>query len=556
MSDPRQVFSQAVAHHQAGRLDQAAKLYEQVLAQVPNQVDSQHLLGVVALQRGDFKAAIKLINRAIKQKKAAPVAEFHNNVGAAYKGLGQNKDAGQHFRTAVRIKPDYAEALNNLASVQEAEGAFEDAKENYRQALTLKPEYAKAICGLGNVAAAQEDAESAVEFYERALSLESDNVQARSNLGKALIDLRRFEDAETQLRQALTVNAGHAPAHYNLGIALEERGDVEGAEQAYREALRLSPEDPDYHWNAGLVALLKGNFTDGWKEYEWRLHRGRALTREVKRRRWDGGDLAGKTLLVQTEQGFGDTFQFIRYARELKGRGATVIVECQPKTERLIPFAAGVDEVVSRDEMLPKCDQYIQLLSLPHLYSTTLDNVPGQTPYISAPPGLVRAWQERVCAASGRKVGLVWRGNPLNTINPKKSIPINDVAELCGTDGVSWFSIQLDADQGELETLRTSAPIEECGPLLTDWAETAALISSLDLVITVDTGVAHLAGAMGKQVWILLSHIPDWRWMLGRADSPWYPTARLYRQPEVGNWPAVVKQVRADLESYIKASSP
>jgi Flp pilus assembly protein TadD len=554
VSNPRQVFSNAVALHRAGSLDEAAKLYEQVLAQAPNQVDCLHLLGTLAIQRRDFKTAVKLISRAIKQKKEAPVAEFHNNIGAAYKGLGQIKDAAHHFRLAARLKPEYAEAFNNLGTVQEAEGALDKAKENFETALSLKPDYAKPMSGLGNIAAAEGNLDDAEKFYERALALDLNNVEARSNLSQVLIDLGRTSDAEAQLRQALSINPNFAPAHYNLGVTLEARGDMDGAQNAYRKALSLDADEPDYHWNAALVALLKGDFDDGWEHYEWRLRRTRKLTRDVKRPRWDGSDPGGQTILVQTEQGYGDTFQFIRYAQLLKERGAKVIVECQPKTERLLPFAHGVDEIISRDEKLPKCDRYIQLLSLSHLFSTTLENVPAGTPYISAPPELTKKWGERAIAAAGYKVGLVWRGNPQNTINPKKSIPIDDVAGLCALEGINWFSIQLDAGQDELGVLRACAPIEECGPQLTDWAETAALISMLDLVITVDTGVAHLAGALGKPVWILLSHIPDWRWMLERADSPWYPTARLYRQPAPGDWLAVLSQIRANLEEKVHAT--
>ena len=553
MSDPRQVFSNAVAHHRAGRLDEAAKLYEQVLAQAPNQVDCLHLLGTLAIQRRDFKTAVKLISRAIKQKKQSPVAEFHNNIGAAYKGLGQNKDAAHHFRLAARLKPEYAEAFNNLGAVQEVEGALDDAKKSFERALSLKPDYAKALSGLGNVAAAEGNLNDAEQFYERALALDLNNVEARSNLGQILIDLGRTGEAEEQLRQALSINPEFAPAHYNLGVALEERGDFDGAQKAYQQAVTLKSDEPDYHWNAALVTLLKGDFGEGWEQYEWRLRRKRNLTRNVKRPRWNGSDPTGQTILVQTEQGYGDTFQFIRYAQLLKARGARVIVECQPKTERLLPFAAGVDEIISRDEKLPKFDQYIQLLSLPHLFSTTLENVPAPIPYITAPPEAAGAWNARVNMAAGYKVGLVWRGNPQNTINPKKSILIAEVAGLCALEGVNWFSIQLDAGQDELGALRKHATIEECGPQLTDWAETAALISELDLVVTVDTGVAHLAGALGKPVWVLLSHIPDWRWMLERTDSPWYPTARLYRQPAPGDWPAVLGQVRDDLEKIVQA---
>ena len=547
MSNPRQAFTAAVAQHRAGRLDDAAKLYEQVLARVPNQVDSLHLLGVLATQRADYKTAVELISRAIEKKKASPVAEFHNNIGAAYKGLGQRKDAANHFRLAARLKPSYAEAFNNLGAVLEEDGELEEARKNFRQALALKPDYAKAHCGCGNVALAQGKPADALACYEQALAIDPNYLEAHSNLGRALIDLGKFDDAEARFCRILSLDPDYAPAHYNLGVALEEQGAPDKAKASYQKALSLSPDEPDYRWNAALLHLLKGDYAAGWAEYEWRLRRARKLTRDVGQPRWDGSDPSGQTILIQTEQGFGDTFQFIRYAQLVNERGGKVIVECQPGTEPLLPLAVGVDAVVSRDNSLPRFDRYIELLSLPHSFSTTLKSIPAQVPYMSAPLDLIEAWRRRANATSGVKTGLVWRGNPQNTINPKKSIPIDDVAKLCALEGVSWFSIQLDAGRDEIDALRACTPIEVCGPLLTDWAETAALISVLDLVITVDTGVAHLAGALGKPVWIVLSHIPDWRWMLEREDTPWYPTARLFRQRSPGDWGDVTARVRETL---------
>ena len=552
MKDPRLVFQDAVALHRAGQLDKARKLYEQVLVRVPNQVDSLHLLGVLATQRGDFTTAIKLIKRAIDQKKATPVAEFHNNIGAAYKGLGKRKDAAHHFGLAARLKPSYAEAFNNLGSVLEDDGDLEGAKKNFQQALSLKSDYAKPHCGLGNIALAEGRLDDALKHYEQALAIDPNYVEAHSNLGRALIDLGRLDDAEARFRAALVINPNHAPTHYNLGVALEELGRSDDALAAYTKALAINPDQPDYHWNAALMHLLKGDYAVGWQEYEWRLRRARKLVREVGGTRWDGSDPSSKTILIQTEQGFGDTFQFIRYVQLVKQRGARVIVECQPKTERLLSGAAGVDEIVSRDQAVPEFDRHIELLSLPHVFSTTLESIPAPPSYMSALPELIDAWRTRVNTASGLKVGLVWRGNPLNTINPKKSVPIDKVAGLCALEGVAWFSIQLDADEGELASIRAHALIDHCGPQLTDWAETAALISELDLVITVDTGVAHLAGALGKPVWILLSHIPDWRWMMERQDSPWYPSARLYRQSAPSDWAGVLDHVRRDLEIKVQ----
>ena len=555
MKEPRQIFSNALAHHRAGKFDKAEKLYKEVLSRVPDQVDCLHLLGVLATQRGEYSVAIQFINRAIDQKKSKPVAEFHNNIGAAYKGLGQKKEAIHHFGLAARLKPDYAEAFNNLGTVLTDNDDFDKAEKNFKRALSLNPKYAKAHCGLGNIALTQGRTEEATKHYNQALVIDPNSLESHSNLGRAYVDLGCFDEAETCFRAALSINPNYAPAHYNLGTIFEELGLLDDALSAYKQALTLNPKEPDYHWNTALMQLLKGDYKAGWSEYEWRLRRSRKLVRDTGRVRWDGSNLTGRTILIQTEQGFGDTFQFIRYAQIVKEYDARVIIECQPKTERLIANVVGVDEVITRDQSLPPVDCFIELLSLPYLLETTLDTVPAPPSYICACPNLTRLWAERVNMTPGNKVGLVWRGNSLNTINSKKSIPINDLARLFTLDGISWFSIQLDASKSELDTIRLSAPIEECGPGLTDWEETAALIANLDLVIAVDTGVAHLAGALGKPVWILLSHVPDWRWMTDRSDSPWYPSARLYRQPALGDWTEVMGNVFRDLKEFTQKTN-
>jgi len=547
VSDPRQIFSTAVAHHREGRLDEAAKLYEQVLKKVPNQVDCLHLLGVLSTQRGDFKAAIELISRAIEQKKSAPVAEFHNNIGAAYKGLGDLESAGKHFATAARLKPTYAEAFNNLGSVQERTGVLDDAEANFNKALALKPDYAKAHCGLGNIALSRGSITDAITHFEKAIEIEPNFLEAHGNLGRALTDLGRLDEAEDRFRYILSLDPDNAAAHYGLGVAEEEKGDPEGALTAYQKAISLAPDEPDFHWNAGLVHLLKGSYEAGWQEYEWRLKRAIKLTRNVDLPRWDGGDISGKTILIQTEQGYGDTFQFIRYAQLLKDKGARVIVECQPKTEELIARASGVDEVISRESDVPKCDLRIELLSLPKIFGTTVDQIPATLPYIKPPRPLKETWAERFVLAKGKKVGVVWRGNPLNTINPKKSVPIGEMAYICAVKGVHCFAIQLDASAEEIAALNARAHVGALGEDIFDWSDTASLIDAMDLIISVDTGVAHLAGALGKPTWVMLADVPDWRWMLDREDSPWYPGMRLFRQAAAGDWRGVTERVRKEL---------
>jgi hypothetical protein len=266
---------------------------------------------------------------------------------------------------------------------------------------------------------------------------------------------------------------------------------------------------------------------------------------------WEGEDLQGRTILLQAEQGYGDTVQFVRYAAILKQRGAKVVVACQAGLPALIQTAIGVDDVIGWDALCTHADFYIPLLSLPKALATTTETIPATVPYLRPAAERVSAWRDKF-ETSGPNVGLVWRGNPGNSINYKKSIPLAALAPLLATPGINWSIIQADATPEEVAQLSVRGTVAARGPALTDWAETAALVCALDLVISVDTGVAHLAGALGAKVWVPLSFIPDWRWLLDRPDSPWYPTARLYRQPAFGDWPAVVERLKVDLAALAR----
>lgn len=537
----------AVAQHRAGRLAEAEALYRQVLARAPNQVDSLHLLGVLANQRGDFETAVSFIQRAIAQKKAAPVADFHNNLGIALGGLGRREDARKQFSRAIQLKPGYTEALNNLGVVLMEDGDTDEAEKNFQKVLAVKPSSAKAHYGLGNIAFNRGRLADALAHYDRAIAHEPGYAEAHNNSGRTLMDLGRTADAEARFRKALSLRPDFAASHYSLGVALAERGAFAEAHAAYDRAIQLDPEAADYHWNASHLYLREGNFARGWQEYEWRLRRANRLTRTIACPRWDGrSDLRGRTILIQTEQGYGDTFQFIRYAQLVKDLGATVLLECQPGSERLLAGARGVDGVIARTDPPPLCDFHIELLSLPHMFKTAVETVPRAVPYLTAAAETVEEWRARTQEAPGLKVGVVWRGNLENASHEKRSIPAGTFAALPAAVNAAWFILQRDAGPEEMAAL--NGQVRDCGPKLTDWAETAGLIAAMDLVITVDTGVAHLAGAAGKTTWILLPHTAEWRWLENRADSPWYPTARLFRQSREGDWSAVMADVRQALE--------
>lgn len=542
--DIRQLLATAIAHHQAGRIDEAEPLYRRILAIMPQQVDSLHLLGVIANQRGDYEAGIKLIGRALAINSKAP--QFHNNIGVAYRALKQFDNAARHFRQAGALKPDYAEAHLNVGAVFQDIGKLDEAVAAFQHAVALKPDYAKAHYSLGFVGQAQKKWDEAAAHYSRALAFNPGYVEALNNLGLVFKEQGRLDEAAAHHERALTISPKHAGAHYNLGIVREEQGRLDDALACYADAQAISPEDADPHWNEALIRLLRGDYARGWEKYAWRFRRANKPQLYPGKPVWDGSDPTGRTLLLQAEQGYGDTIQFIRYAAWLKARGAKVIVACQPGLSRLIETALGVDQVITWGDPPPDFDAYVPLLSLPKSAGTTIETVPADVPYLEAQADLVEAWRTKF-TAPGLNVGLVWRGNPDNTINHKKSLPLTALGPLISAPGVNWFVIQADATPDEIAVLASHGHVEALGPALTDWADTAALIAALDLVISVDTGVAHLAGALGKPVWVPLSFIPDWRWLLDRSDSPWYPSAKLFRQPAFGDWSVVVAQMQAEL---------
>jgi tetratricopeptide (TPR) repeat protein len=544
--DQRQLFSAALAHHQAGRLAEAEAAYRRVLSVAPDHIDSLHLLGVAATQLGRHEEAIRLIGRAI-ELKPTPAAQFHSNIGLAYRGQGANAEAIDHFRRAVALKPDYTEAHNNLAAVLIDEQRFAEAEPHCRQAVALRPGAASARFALGLVLQKQNRWAEAEAAYERAVQLPPTYPRAWNNLAIVRMNQGKLDDAAAALREAIGFDADYVEAHYNLGTVHQEQGVYSEALAAYRRATELNPDYVDAHVNEALLHLRHGEFEQGWPKYEWRWRRDSNPPRSFTEPLWDGGDLAGRTILLHAEQGVGDTLQFVRYAPLVKAKGGpTLILECQPALVRLLRSVPGVDRVIPRsDNPTPLFDCHAPLLTLPRLFGTTLDTIPANIPYLGAVADSATVWEKKV----GREldVGLVWRGNPGNSRDRQRSIPAEVIAPVCAVPGINWLSLQIDARPDELEALAQHGVVQDFSAELRDWSATAALISVLDLVITVDTAVAHLAGALGKPVWILLESAPHWCWLTDRTDSPWYPSARLFRQSTRGDWQPVLRQVREEL---------
>jgi hypothetical protein len=366
------------------------------------------------------------------------------------------------------------------------------------------------------------------------------------SLGSALRRLRRFEEAADACRKAIELNPTSPMERYNLGVVYLDQCRIAEAIACLREAVELKPTEPLPHWGLALALLVDGQFAEGWKEYEWRWECTELFPARPKfsQPTWDGSDLSGKTILLHSEQGFGDAIQFARYATLLARQEARVILQCSPMMRRLFATIPGVHAIHCEPEPLPRFDVHCSLLSLPRTLGTTLETIPAQIPYLSANPDLAAAWKQRLAAIAGkRKVGIAWAGNPDHQRDQDRSCGLAALAPLASHADVALISLQKGPAASQTAAPPPGMILHDFTPELETFADTAALIANLDLVITVDTSIAHLAGAMGKPVWTLLAFAPDWRWLLNRTDSPWYPTMRLFRQPSPGDWGSVVAAV-------------
>jgi tetratricopeptide (TPR) repeat protein len=427
-------------------------------------------------------------------------------------------------------------------------GRFAEAEPLYRQAIDSQPDFAPAHSNLGIILYAKGDLQGATAGFRRAVELSPDLAEAHFNLGRVLQSLEDLPGAIASLRAAVNLSPNYYQAWNSLGQVLSESGESAQAIAALRSAVELNPDLAQAHMELGLNLLRSGDFQNGWREYEWRWRIPDLFVSPLKFPipPWEGEDLKDKRLLLHAEQGWGDAIQFIRYAPLLAERGAKVIFFGPPQLFRVLQTAPGVDEWIDWSQS-PTFQAHCPLLNLPRVFKTDLTNIPAKTPYLSAEPALTRQWNQRLPPGRGLNVGLCWAGRPEHLRDRQRSIPLARLAELWDVSNVRFISLQKGPAADQIRS--ASLELSDWSNELTDLADTAALIVNLDLVLTVDTSVAHLAGALGKPVWLLLSSVPDWRWMLDRADSPWYPTMRLFRQKSRGDWSAPIAEVLTALRS-------
>jgi tetratricopeptide (TPR) repeat protein/glycosyltransferase involved in cell wall biosynthesis len=536
-----------IAVRQQGKVAEAIDFYEQAIAQNPDFVEAHLNKAQVLLDVGEYQRAIASYEQVIKVQPDSTLA--YNNLGWLKQQIGEIDSAILYYQTALRLAPNLLETAHNLAYLFKQKNQLDEAVVCYQQALQINPNLTHTLIGLGTVLQEQGKLAEAFNCYQQAIEIEPNNPEAQNNVGAFYHEQGNTKAAISHYRQALNLKPEFVDAINNLAHALVDLGEFQEAFTCHSRALELQPDNATAHLELALTLLLFGDFKRGFAEYEWRWRTTQLSPRQFKEPIWDGSDLQGKTILLHVEQGFGDSIQFIRYAPILHSLGAKVMVACYPELMRLFATVVGIEYLSVTFESLPEFDVHVPLMSLPGIVGTTLETIPANVPYLAAPAECKFA----LSSDAKLKVGIVWAGSPKRRKDHQRSCNLTDFIQFLDIPGIAFYSLQKNLSECD-RTLLNQHLVPDLSPHLNDFADTASAISQLDLVISVDTSVAHLAGALGKPVWVLLSFAPDWRWLLDRTDNPWYPTARLFRQNQPESWQELFEEVQAALSLFAIAS--
>lgn len=583
-SHPDALHLLGLIEHQRGNAATAAELIGRAIACRPDAPHFHNSLGTVLRASGRAEDAIAAFVRAVALRP--DYGEAHYNLGNALRVLERGEEAEAAYRRALEIRRDDPAILNNLATLLQEAGRYAEAESALRLAHAGAPDDGEVAINLATVltrlgraadavallkdavdrapavpelhaaigrslAAAGRDDE-AEAAYRRALALDADNAPAATALAGVLMERGRAVEAVPLLRRVAERHGDDVDAHTNLIKAYLNAGQAQEAVAAYRQLVTIHPDNVDVHAHFATCLLLTGDLAEGFAEFEWRW-RTKALGGErFSAPRWDGTPMPRSTLLLHAEQGMGDAIQFIRYAPLVAPRVGRLVVETYPALDRLFETVDGIDAVALRGEPPPAFDSHLPLVSLPHFFGTTLATIPAAVPYLRVPDQAKKTWRGRIANGGRPRVGLVWAGSRLHPNDPNRSCPARLLAPLLEIANIDFYSLQTGEAAATVSELGAAGGVRDLAPHVVDFADTAAALSELDLLISVDTAPVHLAGALARPVWVLLPRVPDWRWLLGRDDSPWYPTARLFRQEKTGDWSGVIARVRAALAEAAK----
>ena len=548
--DFRQLLKKGFVYHQTGDLSKAEKVYNQILNIEPENFDALQLKATLLYQSKKYKEALNFFNAAINLN--ADFAPLHKNHGNTLKKLNRLDEALFSYKRAIQLQPDSAELYNNIGKIYEELKHFDDALLNYNKAIELKSSYAEAFFNRATVLNKLENFNEALKNYDKAIELKSDYFTAYSNRGIVLHDLERFDEAINSFNKAIQLKDDYAEAYNFRGVALLYLARFNEACKSYDKAIQLKPNYIEAILHKSFLKLLLGNYSEGWDLYESRKYKQdlkKNYFPESKEGWLDKDYIKGKKILVYSEQGLGDTFQFCRYLPLLK--------KLKPKSiffyldSPLVSVFSNFDKEITIIEKGKKIDEEIDLLypllSLPLLFKTRLNNIPNNFPYIIPNSDKNSYWFHKLKKNKNRKIGLVWAGSKNKNIN-NRSLSLKQFSSILKLP-FEFHSIQKEIRASDQEELDKYKNLQQHQNDLIEFSDTAAILNQMDLIISVDTSVAHLAGALAKRVWILLNYIPDFRWMLDREDSPWYPNARLFRQPKIDDWNSVIKKIEKELKN-------
>ena len=582
-----QLLLQGIGFQRKGDFKNALKVYEHILSVNPDHFDAIQLTGGIYLQQKQFELALSYFERAIKIKVTS--FTLFNNHGLALKATGRLSDALVCFHKSIQLNPNFADSQSNIGNTLVALNQIDQALTHYQKAIELEPNHPDAHFNLGVALEKQESYEGALRSYDTAIKLNPKDAHAHQNRGVVLGKLKQYEMALDSYHQALILNPNLDSVFFNQGILLEEMGLPHEALASYEKTVEINPHHAvalynlgnllkksdrleeaivrfdqaiatnaekvlaDSRWNKSLALLVMGNFKEGWPEYEWREIANKVnyphFLNKSKERLWLGEQsLQGKTILIYFEQGYGDTLQFCRYITLLKNIGAKVIFEVQKPLLGLLSTLDGVDQLIPENHKAPSYDYHCPLISLPLAFKTDLDNMPAPARYLSSEPEKLKQWQAQLGENKKIKVGIAWSSTSSFKYDQFRSLELAQFMKaLPSNDQFEFHCLQKEIKTIDKPVLEDHPEIHFHGKKLHDFSDTAALIDSLDLVISTCTSIPHLSGALGKPTWILLSHDADWRWLLNRNDSPWYPQTRLFRQPDKGNWGSVLDAIKTEL---------
>ncbi len=571
----QKLLNKGLKHHREGRMDEAAACYRKMLKVDPTSSEARQMSRLWDGQKVPVQESIPSLSAAL-----ADDADALNKQASSHLAEGRIQQAISCLRRVAELRPNSAQAHLHLGEVQERAEDLKAAQASYQRAVALQPDSPDLHCHLARVLYQSGSLELAAEWYQRAVALDPKRYEVYNDLGLVLTNLGNYGAAIESFRRSLRLNPRSAKTIASLGYLFECKGDLISASGAYRDAIKLDPQlhaayadlgyvlfglgelgeaadcfhrlralrpdSAEATANLGLIHLMQGDFAAGWAEYESRWQVGLADDRKMTQRQWKGEPLNGERILIHAEQGFGDTLQFVRYVPLVAARGGQVVLEVQPSLGRLLAGTAGASQVIRRGETLPAFTWQCPLLSLPLAFGTEMHSIPATVPYVHAESTQAAAWQRRL-AGDTRRIGLAWSGNPGMQRNRYRSIPLEHLVPLMKAPGTTFYSLQVGQGSEQVNQLPPDAGLIDLTAELKDFADTAAMVASLDVVISIDSSVAHLAGAMGKPVWIMLQKGCDWRYFLDREDSPWYPTARLFRQSTPGGWQEVVNRIERAL---------